>query len=164
MKLLKYIKDKPLPKSGKYDKRFASRAILFDEKGLIPILFVSKYNYHKLPGGGVEAGEKKIEALDREIMEETGCTAKITDEVGEITEYRSEFGLLQTSYCYLGKIISKGVPHFEQGEIDEGFELVWLLFPDAIAQLKKDKPSNYEGRFIQERDLKFLEEAKLLFV
>ncbi len=162
MRLLKYIEDKPLPKDGLYEKRSASRAVLFDEKGLIPVLFVSKFSYHKLPGGGVEVGEDRVEALDREIKEETGCIAKIKGEVGEITEYRSEFNLFQVSYCYTGKVVKKGTPEFEQGELDEGFELIWVTLDEAIKLLKDDKPTNYEGKFIQERDLAFLEEAKNL--
>jgi 8-oxo-dGTP diphosphatase len=160
VKLLKHIEDKPLREDKKIEKRFASRAIILDESGLIPILFVSKSNYHKLPGGGIDKGEGKMEALGREILEETGCTADILGEVGKITEYRSELNLFQTSYCYLGKVTKKGIPNFEQGEIDEGFRLVWFTLDEAITQLKKDKPENYEGKFIQKRDLAFLEEVK----
>lgn len=159
MKLLKHIEDKPLPNDGRYGKRFASRAVLFDDDDLIPLLFVSKFNYHKLPGGGIEAGEDKVEALDREIKEETGCVASIDGEVGELTEYRSEFNLFQVSYCFIGKVVKKGAPKFEQSELDEGFKLVWVSMDEAIKLLKNDKPENYEGKFIRERDLRFLEEV-----
>lgn len=104
MKLLKYIKDKPRPR--KFGRRSAARAIVFDEKGLIPILFVSKFNYHKLPGGGIEKDETIKEACEREMLEETGCYVKITEELGKVTEYRSEFNLYQTSYCYLGEVLN----------------------------------------------------------
>ena len=60
MELLKEIKDKKFPEDESTLKiREASRAILFDENDLIPLLFVSKYNYHKLPGGGIDEGEDK---------------------------------------------------------------------------------------------------------
>lgn len=162
MKLLKYIKDKPLSQNKRFEKREAARAVLFDDNNLIPILFVSKFNYHKLPGGGAEGGETQEKALAREILEEAGCKAEIFAEVGKITEYRSKFNLYQTSYCYLGKVIEKGQPDFTSDELTNGFELVWLSLDDAIAKLKKDKPSNYEGKFIQKRDLRFLEEIKRL--
>lgn len=160
MKFLKYIKDKPLPQNKKFERRSATRAILFDENGLIPILFVSKFNYHKLPGGGIEEGEDKMSALAREIFEETGCEAKMEGEIGKITEYRSEFNLFQTSYCYVGKVIKKGKPDFTEDEMGEGFELVWLSLDEAIEEIKNDKTSNYQGGFIQQRDLAFLEEIK----
>lgn len=38
--------------------RNAGRAIIFDENELTPLLFVSKYNYHKIAGGGVESKER----------------------------------------------------------------------------------------------------------
>lgn len=161
MKPLTHIGDRSMPNLGEFSKRFAVRAILFDENGLMPILFVSKYKYHKLPGGGIEKDESKINALRREVKEEAGCLIDVTNEIGIITEYRSKFKLFQTSYCYLGKVVHKGKQYLEQGEVDEGFRLVWCSLPNAISALKKDKPLNYEGKFIQKRDLRFLEEAKI---
>jgi 8-oxo-dGTP diphosphatase len=160
MKLLKTIKDSPIRKDSRV--REASRAVIFDENGLVPILFVSKYNYHKLPGGGIERGEDKINALLREIHEETGCTMQLPQEIGRIVEFRSEYDLLQTSYCYLGKVVMKGSPHLEEGEISDGFGLVWLTIDEAIRVFTDDKPTNYDGRFIRERDLTFLKAAKIL--
>lgn len=52
MELLREIKDEEWPSNeSSLDTRQASRAVLFDENNLIPLLFVSKYNYHKIPGG-----------------------------------------------------------------------------------------------------------------
>lgn len=157
MKLLKHIG--PKIREGLV-KRFASRAVLFDKDNLVPILFVSKFNYHKIPGGGIEEGEDKMQALIREIKEETGCDAEITGELGEITENRSRWNLLQTSYCYFGNVISKGEQSFTKKERHQGFKLLWMPLDEAIEKLKTDKPLNYEGKFIQDRDLTFLEEAK----
>ena len=164
MKLLRHIEDSPYSKDLKAKKRFAVRAVLLDEKGLTPVVFASKMNYHKIPGGGIEKGENKIEALVREIYEESGCKVKIDGEVGRITEYRSKFKWFQfqTSYCYFGKVVSKGEPHFDKGEVREGFGLSWSTLGDAIEILKNDKPKDYEGWFIQQRDLTFLEEARKL--
>jgi 8-oxo-dGTP pyrophosphatase MutT (NUDIX family) len=164
MKLLKHIEDAPYSKDLKVKKRFAVRAVLLDEKGLTPVVFASKMNYHKIPGGGVEKRENKIDALVREIYEESGCKVIIDGEVGKITEYRSKFKWFQfqTSYCYFGKIISKGEPHFDDGEVNEGFSLSWNTLDEAIEILRNDKPKDYEGWFIQQRDLTFMEEGKKL--
>ena len=164
MKLLKYIEDKPIIGNKETKKRSASRAVLFDDQNLVPILYVSKLKYHKLPGGGIKSGENKIEGLNREIMEETGCTIEITGEVGEVREYRSKWNLLQTSYCYTGKIISKGSQSFTKKEKNNGFELIWLTLDEAINELKTDNSTNYEDKFIKERELAFLEEAKKLLI
>ncbi|MDP1709298.1 MAG: NUDIX domain-containing protein [Candidatus Komeilibacteria bacterium] len=161
METLEEIKDKEWPEDKSTLKiREASRAVLFGENDLIPLLFVSKYNYHKLPGGGIDEGEGKTQALIREVKEEVGSELKITSEIGQVIEFRSKFNLKQTSYCYLGKIVSKGQPDFTEDELKNGFKLVWLTLDEAISQLEKDKPEDYEGPFIQKRDLVFLKKAK----
>jgi 8-oxo-dGTP pyrophosphatase MutT (NUDIX family) len=161
MRLLRIIKDKDFPiDESTLETREASRAILFDEQQAIPLLFTVKHNFHKLPGGGIDPGESQTDALIREVMEEVGSEIEVTGEVGEIVEYRSQFNLKQTSYCYLGKIISKGSPNFTEEELNDGFKLEWLSIDEAISRIMNDQPTNYEGPFIQERDLLFLKTAK----
>lgn len=160
MELIKNIKDRKIEDESSFDLREASRAILFDEKKLVPILYVSEYNYHKLPGGGIETGESREEALIREMLEEVGSEIEILGEVGKTIEYRTEINLKQISYCYFGKIVSKGEPNYTEKEINEGFNLIWLTLEKAIERLQTDKPENYEGLFIQKRDLAFLLKTK----
>jgi len=171
MKLLKQLKDADFP----YDHpdieiRSAARAVLFDDKNFVPILFVSKHNYHKLPGGGIKPSEDKMKGLEREVLEEVGSNIKVSGEIGKIVEYRSKenfdwiYDLKQTSYCYLGKITSKGTPKFTKTEINDGFQLIWLTLDQAISVLSSDQPNNQEGKFIRERDLTFLSAAKDLIV
>ncbi len=160
MELLKEIKDQNYSSDTTWKIREASRAILFDENNLIPLLFVSKYNYHKLPGGGIDEGEDRSQALVRECLEEVGSEVEVNGEVGKIIEFRSKWDLKQISYCYHGKIISKGEPDFTEKELSQGFKIVWLSLKEAIFQVENDKPENYEGSFIQKRDLEFLKKAE----
>jgi len=39
-----------------------------------------------------------------------------------------------------------------------------MTLDEAIKKCKKDKPTNYEGKFIQERDLTFLQEARKICI
>lgn len=147
---------------AKFRVREAVRAVVYDQDDNVAVLNVSKQNYHKLPGGGVEAGEDIATALKRECQEELGCDIEIVDEVGQILEYRKIFQLKQISPCYIARVVgSKGKPSFTVEEIEDGFQIKWLPLEQAIALLDSDKPLNDEGRlYIVPRDRIFLEAAK----
>ena len=95
-------------------------------------------------------------------MEEIGCAVKNIRGVGAIEEYRNKFKLHQFSYCYIADVSGeKGVPHLEEGEIAEGFVTEWLDLDSAIKTLEDEEGvDDYQGKFIQMRDLAFLKEAK----
>lgn len=162
MKLLKTIQFKELKIEDidKFEVRRAARAVVFDSNKNVGILYVGKYNYHKLPGGGLEGDESIDEALKRECLEEIGCNMETFAELGEIIEYRDKWLFKQHSYCYLANVVGeKGKPDFTQKEIDNGFIIKWVSLEDAIKLLENDKPEGYEGGFIQIRDSSFLREA-----
>jgi len=166
MKLLKEFKDPDFKDNSNVKLREAARAVLFDKNGLVPILYVASGKFHKLPGGGIDDGETKEEALVREILEEVGAKIKIESEIGKIIEYRSDKNfkwgsdMKQISYCYIGKILSKEKPKFTEKEMIEEFELAWMTLDKAIETFEKDQTSTVEGKFIVSRDLTFLKEAK----
>ncbi|MBZ9689308.1 NUDIX domain-containing protein [Clostridium estertheticum] len=146
-----------------YKLRKASRSIVLNDSQKIALLFVSKNNYHKLPGGGIEAGEDIKIALNREVMEEVGVNIDVLGEIGTIIEYRNRHELLQISYCYYSEV--KGAikePSYTDEEINNGFQLKWVTLDEAISILENDKPDNYLGKFIQSRDLMFLKSAECL--
>ena len=165
MKLLKTIKDEDV--FGKADEypitkeRKAARAVVINEESKVGMLYVSKYDYYKIPGGGVEENENIKEALDRECLEEIGRRISITGEIGIIREYLGQFNLKQDSYCYLAKAIGEQMePNFTNEELSEGFQAVWFIIDEAIEKIKNCKPQNYDGAFKKMRDLCFLKEAK----
>ena len=47
----------PIVDTSAFRKRGAARAVLLDDSGQVYLLKVSKYGYHKLPGGGIHEGE-----------------------------------------------------------------------------------------------------------
>lgn len=171
MKLLKTFKDTDIFPNARandgsnYTPRPASRAVLFDKDDKIAFMHVTKYNYHKLPGGGVDKGETLEQALEREVLEEAGCKIKIGKEIGEIVEYRDLYKTKTESYCWIGEVVGdKGEPNFVDVEIEGQFKLTWVTLDEAIELIKKDKPAEYQGHFIIKRDLLFLIRAKeLLF-
>lgn len=148
----------------KYPVREAARAVVFDTDGNIAILHVSKKQYYKLPGGGLEDGEDAMSALARECREEIGCDIEVTGEVGSIVEYRKFCELQQISYCYLAAVKGeKGVPSFTETEIEDGFECLRVSYDEALRLISESVAANLEGRaYITPRDAAFLKEAKML--
>lgn len=160
MKKILEISDKDFGfdvKDVDYKPRTAARSVVFDGKN-VALMHVSKKGYYKLPGGGVEQDEGIKEALHREIKEEAGCTVKILEEIGEIIEHKSHRGIVQTSHCFFSKVIEKGESELEEGEIADGFELIWVE-PQRALELLKITPKDYSGTFITKRDAHYMKEA-----
>lgn len=156
-----FFPDSPRLDTDTFRIREAARAVVVDENGRVALLKVGKHSYHKLPDGGIDEGEDKIEALSREFIEEIGCDANVIAELGAIVELRDKWELKQTSYCYLAKQFGPiSEPEFTPEEIADGFSVVWVDSVDiAITLLENDRPTNYEGLFIQKRDLTLLNHA-----
>jgi 8-oxo-dGTP diphosphatase len=161
MKLLKLInlENTSEQEANTFFLREAARAIVFDADNLVALLHSKKYNYYKLPGGGVEKGEDYETALKRECLEEIGCNVQILNELGMIIEYRKKYSLKQTSYCYTAKVIGeKGLSELTEDEIKEEFETVWMPLKEAIQKVKDNNNSSvYEVPYMVNRDTTFLE-------
>ena len=163
MKLIKLInlENTTEQEAGTFSVREAARAIVFDTDNLVALLHSTKYEYYKLPGGGVEPGEDYETALKRECVEEIGCQIEVLKELGKIIEYRKKYNLKQTSYCYVAKVVGeKGIAELTPEEMDDAFETVWLPLEEAIQKVKNNNNSAiYNVPYMVTRDTAFLEEA-----
>lgn len=166
MKVLTEISEGALGIEGGYERldtdyrlRKSARAILLDDTGKMATQYLEKYTFHKLPGGGIDAGESVEEALKREVLEEVGCDSKILRPVGMVIEYRNKYKMLHISYCFVSQVVGPiGQPKLEEGEIEEGQTTLWLPPEEALAKMKVDVPGKYEGHFNLKREIAFLEE------
>lgn len=139
MKLLHTInRQKGIDYEGKTFLREAVRGIaLRDEKLLM--IYSSINGDYKFLGGGIEAGESHLEALQREISEESGATlSRVTGELGKIIEYGKSFNesfdtYKQISYYYFceveGEIGSLDLDEYEEAL---GFQPVWVDIETAL--------------------------------
>jgi 8-oxo-dGTP pyrophosphatase MutT (NUDIX family) len=130
--------------------REACRVVLVDDTGLIPILFVSKENYYKLPWGGIDHDEDKDQALVREMLEETWCVADIIQELGIVIQETKN--RKQLSYCYFWNIIKKWTLNFTEEESQKWFELQWVSVEQWLHLISTCIPLTVYGKDIQQRD------------
>jgi len=154
----------PQMSSDGYKTRLAARGVVYDDNFRVGLLYVTKHNYYKLPGGGVDAGEDVIDAFKRECLEEIGCNVEVGLEPCETVEQRDQFKMLQTSRCFVARKIGESVETtMTDSEIERGFEVVWVDGIDAaLSKVEEASPTTYEGKFIQLRDLAILKVAKAL--
>ena len=163
MKLLRTIRDQDLFPGEKsldeseYKLRQAARIVVFDTENKVGLLHVTKDNYFKLPGGGIDPGKDVQAALSRECQEELGCNVVVEKEIGLIIELRNQFKEKQESYCFQGRVVGeKGKPNFTQEEIEDGFKILWVSLDEAISLIEESQPVNYMGKYTKIRDLLFL--------
>ncbi len=143
--------------TGEQVIREACRAVIFDENNMMPLIYVAKQKYHKLPWWWIEIGEDKEAALMRELQEETWCEAKIIKEIGITIESNST--RKQTSYCYIGRVIKKSKPNFTDKEKEKGFKLQRVTIDKAIMLIQSEKRENETGKRMQQRELAILQKA-----
>lgn len=131
-----------------YKTRVASRAFLSDADGNLALMHNGLKDFYKLPGGGVMEGESPEQALHRELLEETGCASMALIYLGYLEEYRGGLdGFKQTSHLFRAQVAGpKGSPAFDEGELAEGFSLLWLPPEEVTYLLTNQQPGGEYGR------------------
>jgi 8-oxo-dGTP diphosphatase len=163
MKLIASLTDKDVgEKAVRVDKfvdRKAVRAVIFDKEGKVAIMKVEKEGAYKIPGGGVDEGESLIDALKREVEEESGASIKNIKELGRIVEERTVYPLRQESFCYTADVVSVGKTSFTKNEKNAGFSVLWMSTNDAIKAFESVVPNKYKAKFVSKREFIILKEA-----
>ncbi len=119
--------------------RDSARAIII-RNGRIAMVHSLKYDYYKFPGGGIEPGETREEAVVRETLEEAGFTVipGSVKEYGYVhraqrsTLYETEY-FQQDNYYYLcAAEDTVGRQQLDDYESDEHFTLEFVTPAHAI--------------------------------
>ena len=103
------------------------------------IVFEAFSQCWSLPKGHMEAGETEAETAQRELLEETGLTAKLDTSATAVIEYPISPVAKKQVVFFRGKVT--GTPKTRPGEI-EGFKWVKAaqlkdyLFPDTVSALQ----------------------------
>ena len=114
------------------------RAIII-KFGKIGMIYSKRYEFYCFPGGRVEKGESKIEALIRETKEEAGLTIKPESikDFGIITEIRKDLfedGIYERHdiyyNCDVEDILTE--PQLTKQEVEAGYEFGFISIDEAI--------------------------------
>ena len=149
------------PKPIKGNKiRFNVRCILQNNSGEVCVVKSERYGYMQIPGGGINDEETIIDALHREVQEETGFLIVDIKPIGYVLEKREDIQNNHDwnkaiSYVFsasLGKEV--GTKYTEDENID-GFKPIWMTLDTFIIEKEKikDKDNSYSGYFSDRRDL-----------
>ena len=147
--------------SGKVITRIAAKVVIYNGDKLLMIESID--GDLKFPGGGVKNNESTIEALKREITEETGFIIKdVISQLGTVTEFKADkyekdsfFEMI--SYYFLCTLLEDTAEtNMDEYEAKLQMRPVWVGLENAIEQ-------NYEAlankaNFWVERELTVLKE------
>ena len=166
MRLLFEIDTGDYDLNGRGLVRHAARSIIIRDRRLAMVHSL-KYDYYKFPGGGIEAGESRIDALRRETLEEAGLVV-IPESIAEYGYVhriqRSPRGdydfFLQDNFYYLCQAEETVVPQaLDDYESEEQFTLEFVDPGTAISANRSGNHGPKDPNMI-EREAKVLERLK----
>ena len=129
--------DKVSDSIGNINFREAVRAIIIKNNKILMVH--SKNKDYKFPGGGIKKDEGHIEALKREIEEETGYVCnEVNNQVGIVTErskdrYFNDCVFKMISYYYIAEVTNiRKSQKLDPYEAKLEFKPEWVNIDDAI--------------------------------
>ena len=148
--------------------REAVRAIIM--KGNRILLVHNNRGDYKFPGGGVEAGETHVQAIQREVAEETGYLhCKIREKFCVVIErnldlYEEDTVFEMTSHYFFCEISGERVQQqLDDYEAEQEFTPVWVDIDEAIEQNEVELAKSSENRWIY-RENAVLKEIKRQYI
>ena len=142
--------------------RYASKAVFIDERGRVALMYMSRIDCYKLPGGGIEKGETEAEALVRELREETGRGSNVVCKIGEVTEHKNRKNYCQKTAAFIAYATQERFkPALSPSEQRLGFKLRFMNPQTALQILQDalDTTDEYGKKFMFSRDLSILRYA-----
>jgi 8-oxo-dGTP diphosphatase len=126
------------PKSGQTYKTRPGVYAILPNAGQLLLTFQGKPHYQfQLPGGGIDAGESPIQALHREVFEETGWSIAKPRRIGVFRRFvwMPEYQLNAEKICH----IYTAIPVRRHGPpTEDAHDPVWMYPSDAIQELAND--------------------------
>ena len=150
MRLLFTLDRGDYQEGGKVYSRPSARAIVIRE-GRVAMVHSRKFDHYKFPGGGIEPGESREAALQREAREEAGLvldpqSIRPYGFVHRIERGDAEPIFLQDNFYYLASVAALVPQELDGYEAEEGYTLRWVEPGEAI-QKNKALTSVYKRKY-----------------
>lgn len=161
MRLLFEIDTKDYDPDGPVFVRPSVRGIII-RQGQVAMVHSLKYDYYKFPGGGLEPGETQVEALSREVREESGLvvlpdTIRPFGYVHRVQKGANEARFIQDNFYYLCDAAPEPLRQELDGyEAEERFTLEFVKPLPAI-RTNREKDHGPKDPNMLEREAKVLE-------
>lgn len=164
MKDLFVLDSKDYNPNGKVFRRPSVRAVIC-QNGKVLLVYSKKYNYYKFPGGGIENDENHIQALIREVCEETGyqIIPESIQEYGRVLRRQKDTKdataiFEQENFYYFCQVSSQLVDRSLDGyEEEEGFTPMWVDALDASRHNQKEYHAEGADLLLIKREAKVLD-------
>ena len=143
---MKYVGNKE--ENIEYRKRPGAYAIIINKDDDKIGIVVTGERYFYL-GGGIEKGETKLEALKRELLEESGYTIKNIKEFEEVGSY-----IFAEDKGYLEVVASVYIAEFDKKvtePIEKDHTVLWVKPEEYVSKMFREWQSYIMKRFIKER-------------
>ena len=136
------------PKVGQqYTLRAGVYAILPNAGQLLLTYQAAPHYEFQLPGGGIDPGESAIQALHREVFEETGWRISTPRKIGAFRRfvYMPDYDMHAEKIChvYIARPVLRLGPPAE-----DGHEAVWMDPAVALRLLANDGDAAYLGALL----------------
>lgn len=166
MRLLFKIDTQDYDPEGVAFVRHSARCIHI-KGGLVAMVHSNQFDYYKFPGGGIEKGESKEQAMIRETLEEAGLTVlpesvKAYGYVHRIQKstYPDADHLVQDNFYYLCDVEEGLRPqNLDDYEAEEHFTLEYVT-PDTAIFVNRNAPHGPTDQIMLEREARVLELLK----
>ena len=161
-----HLQDDQWPRSQITHDRLIVRAIVYDKEGYFYFVRATrddefgKATLIETSGGGVEANEDLMIAIQRELKEELGAEVEIICKLGVIEDYYHLICRHNINHYYLCKVTSFGKNHLTKEE-RENFHIstLKLTYDQAIKEYEKCACTPV-GKLIAQRELPILKHFK----
>lgn len=160
--------------NGSVGRRPSVRGIIVRD-GKVAMMHSKKYNYYKLPGGGIEPGETLEDTLIREVREESGLivkpeTIREFGYVRRIEKGRKEDIFVQDNYYFICEAETTPVEQkLDDYEAEEQFTLEFVSVEHATDtnetanHFEKEEIPTFRGMMERENRVLALVQEELEF-